>query len=708
VSKLQQGEDGIAGTIPAVLYAAKSTEDKHESIPTQLAEAREMADENGWTVVFEDDDEGATGYTGNRGPALVRCKEAAIRAAVEYGRPCMLIAQAHDRFARGSGDAPGAAQHLVELWIELRRRNVHLRTVEDDFDMRDVGSVAAIGQRAMMDSRRKSKSVKKGMARRAANGLHNGRPGYGWADDGGRWHVVPVEAEIVRRVFREWNSGVSQYAITQRLNQDGVVTQAGGEWSQGVISKMLRNAQYVGLRYAPSTKDKASKLGDPACPCGHEAIITAEVFEQAQALLGGRHHEGGPNRRTASGHLFLNSFLRCGLCGSPLGPRTDKRRGYEVYKCQRVRNHGAGACSMPVVHRELLERAVVQHFLSTKVDVEAMREQHAESVERRIVEVTERRVDAERSAMRAADRLARVRRAFQDGHMEAEDWTEQRTDLTAEQQAAEEQVERLTARETELRATLSARDVEAEVLDFLGEIREAMLAPVRDAETLDALRAGFRRIYRSFHVYPKGSEAAVALAGDVGNRLMVVAPTGNDGSFLGSGDGLKVALPVATNSYSAGFERKSSAPASKARTRSISPQRPLSTSSGSSGSMRPAVASAARMRRTTSRPEPSGRPTSRIARSGYLLSMRRSASLAESVMSSSHPSADSSSARNVRVVASSSATRMVAGVSWVMSPLGRGTQELAPLSRERGSRAGSANPATSGRRPSGRTARSIP
>src|SRR3954471_7874763 len=140
----------LAGVTCAVLYGAKSTEDKHGSIPTQIEEARAMAEENGWKVVGEFFDEGFSAYSGNRGPALERAMRRAIEAANASGTPCMVIAQAHDRFARGSGDQPGAAQHLVELWIAMRRRDVHLRTVEDDYDMRDVQSVAAIGQRAMM------------------------------------------------------------------------------------------------------------------------------------------------------------------------------------------------------------------------------------------------------------------------------------------------------------------------------------------------------------------------------------------------------------------------------------------------------------------------------------------------------------------------------------------------------------------------------
>ena len=86
--------------IPAVLYAAKSTTDRHDSIPIQLADAREMAADNGCrTVVDEFHDEGFSAYSGNRGPDLERAKARAVRAAAETGGLCMLVAQAHDRFA---------------------------------------------------------------------------------------------------------------------------------------------------------------------------------------------------------------------------------------------------------------------------------------------------------------------------------------------------------------------------------------------------------------------------------------------------------------------------------------------------------------------------------------------------------------------------------------------------------------------------------
>lgn len=59
-------------TVPAVLYAAKSTTDPRGSIPTQIADARAAALLEGREIVAEHHDEAASAFTGNRGQGLTR------------------------------------------------------------------------------------------------------------------------------------------------------------------------------------------------------------------------------------------------------------------------------------------------------------------------------------------------------------------------------------------------------------------------------------------------------------------------------------------------------------------------------------------------------------------------------------------------------------------------------------------------------------
>ena len=64
-------------SLKAVIYAAKSTEDVHDSIPDQLRDCRGTAEREDWTVVGEFSDEAFSAYHGNRGPGLERAKQAA-------------------------------------------------------------------------------------------------------------------------------------------------------------------------------------------------------------------------------------------------------------------------------------------------------------------------------------------------------------------------------------------------------------------------------------------------------------------------------------------------------------------------------------------------------------------------------------------------------------------------------------------------------
>jgi hypothetical protein len=267
-------------TTGCVICAAKSTQDRNASIPEQIVDARGMAVDNDWTIAGEFSDENfsaCSAYSGNRGPGLESAKTCAIQAAKDTGQIAMLIAQAHDRFARGAGDAPGAPRSLGEIWHELRRLNVWLRTVEDDDELRDEESVAAaIGRRAHIDSKRKSRAVSKGLRRRAADrGKLSGGPrpyGYRWEGPTGEkiLVIVPAEAAVVTASYVATIAGVSQRALARSLNADRIPTVNGKAWLQATLGRLLANPIYRGqIRHAGQVYDGA-----------HEAIITADLWDQ--------------------------------------------------------------------------------------------------------------------------------------------------------------------------------------------------------------------------------------------------------------------------------------------------------------------------------------------------------------------------------------------------------------------------------------------
>ena len=102
----------------------------------------------------------------------------------------------------------------------------------------------------------------------------------------GEREIDETEAEIVRRVFREFAAGTSPRAIARRLNEDGIPGASGKLWTDSVLrghakrgTGLLNNELYIGrlvwnrLRFMknPETGKRVSRINPP------EEWIIAEV-----------------------------------------------------------------------------------------------------------------------------------------------------------------------------------------------------------------------------------------------------------------------------------------------------------------------------------------------------------------------------------------------------------------------------------------------
>ena len=75
---------------------------------------------------------------------------------------------------------------------------------------------------------------------------HNRFLGY-TKDADGHLIIDPDQAEIVRRIYREYLEGFSMDKIAAGLERDGVLTGAGkAKWHTSTINKILRNEKYMG------------------------------------------------------------------------------------------------------------------------------------------------------------------------------------------------------------------------------------------------------------------------------------------------------------------------------------------------------------------------------------------------------------------------------------------------------------------------------
>jgi DNA invertase Pin-like site-specific DNA recombinase len=482
---------------PVVIYAAKSTQDVNRSIDTQLEDCHRLAAAEDWEVVAAFSDENFSAYSGNRGDDLQEAKRLAAATAAERGCVCMLLAQASDRFARGEGDRPGAADALIEIWHSLRRQNVHLRSVEDDGDLRDSPSVANLGHRAMMESRRKSGSVRKGNARRVEKGLPVGQRALALNPVKDGYEIIHPEVPTVVRIFTELFAGRAQLRIAANLEAEGVPTARGGKWYQGTIGKIARNPIYKGC-----VVHRGKVL-----PGKHPPLVPAPLWDGVNAMLDrkARTKGKGRGRRPKGRHLFHKGMLRC-VCGEPLIPRTIPNRAsapYEVYLCYgRVRD--VVACPVTPFRRDAIDSAIYHYFEQVGLDIEATRRQLSEAHDSKLTEVTAYHQRAQADRRTVEDRLARVRRDYLEGKIEAEDWAAFKSDLEADLDGATAKADRLAAQLADVEMSSAFTDLEAQTLERLAAIRRTIAGEVNeeggDGVDLDAVRAALLRMFDGFQV----------------------------------------------------------------------------------------------------------------------------------------------------------------------------------------------------------------
>ncbi|MGH2963834.1 MAG: recombinase family protein [Solirubrobacterales bacterium] len=475
---------------PAVLYAAKSTEDTHGSIPTQLADARNMAEREGWEVVGEYQDEGFSAYSGNRGRGLGEAKRRATEVAAERGVTVMLCAQHSDRLARGAGDAPGAADSLVEIWHAMRRQRVHLRSVQNDSELSDPVLVAVAAKRDHEDSRRKSEAVTAGLTRRKERGSPVGPVplGYKVKESISEDKVItnrvidPAAASTVERIFELVESGATFGDVARTLNTDGIRTRPrkdhpdGHTWVSRTVRGIVHNRAYVGEKGYPTIIE----------PGRFDAIhASLDRLDQVQVTK----RRGGRKPRDES--FFLRGIGNCLSCGGTLYTR--RYAAGRVYVCRHGRD-GSGLCSAAPIPADLIESHVVRHMNSFVGSVE---EWIAGRVEERDDErqVREAALERQRQQLRDLDRRAERfraewRRLVDEGKTTASIALDEVERVEREQA---EQVRMIEEAEAIVSEWAGPPDVDA-ALDFYNRLVDQVQGRIQKAEGATELNMALRQV----------------------------------------------------------------------------------------------------------------------------------------------------------------------------------------------------------------------
>ena len=184
---------------------------------------------------------------------------------------------------------------------------------------------------AQQESESLSQNVKLGIQFRYQQGIvqvnHNRFLGY-TKDADKHLVIVPEEAEIVKRIYREYLEGANYKEISSGIEADGILTAAGNpRWHSSTLKKILTNEKYMGdallqKTYTVDCLTKKRVANDGTVPQyyvnnDHDAIIPRELFTRVQEEMKRRVNirQGmDGKKRVYSSKYALSSIVFCGHC----------------------------------------------------------------------------------------------------------------------------------------------------------------------------------------------------------------------------------------------------------------------------------------------------------------------------------------------------------------------------------------------------------
>lgn len=290
------------------------------------------------------------------------------------GKIDMVITKSISRFARNTLDC-------LQYIRKLKDKNVAVYFEKENINTLDAKGeimLTIMASLAQQESQSLSQNVKLGYQYRYQQGevMVNCSRFLGYTkDENKRLVIVPEEAEIVKRIYREYLEGSSMDKIKKGLEADGILTGAGKKrWHTSTIRKILSNEKYIGdallqKTYTVDFLTKKRVVNNGIVPQyyvenNHEAIIPREIFMQVQEELvrrsRGHISTSGKKRNFSSNHVF-SQIIFCGECGEIYRRVHWNNRGKKsiVWRCvSRLENTGL-TCHSRTVLEDMIGIATV-------------------------------------------------------------------------------------------------------------------------------------------------------------------------------------------------------------------------------------------------------------------------------------------------------------------------------------------------------------
>ena len=264
------------------------------------------------------------------------------------GRIDAIITKSISRFARNTVMLLETVRELKALGIDVYFEEQNIHTLSADGELM-ISILASYAQE-------ESLSASENQKWRIRKNFEEGRPwngtmlGYRYRN--GTLVVEPDEAEIVKRVFREYLDGKGVVAIAKGLNADGVPTRYGNQWCKTSVSGILHNYAYTGNlllqktfrenHLTKRTLPNEGQLPQYHAEGSHEAIIRMEDYVSVQAEMQRRAAKHAPPSKGYRNRYPFTGLIVCGCCGKHY--RRKVTATGPVWICGTYNTFGKAAC----------------------------------------------------------------------------------------------------------------------------------------------------------------------------------------------------------------------------------------------------------------------------------------------------------------------------------------------------------------------------
>lgn len=348
------------------IYVRVSTLEQAEegySIDEQVDTLKKYCEIKKWTVFKVYADPGLSGSNINR-PGLSQ-----LVTDARYQQFDTVLVYKLDRLSRSQKDT----LYLIE--DVLGKNNISFVSLKENFDTSTPFGKAMIGILAVF-AQLEREQIKERMTMGKIGRAKSGKAmswrwtafGYKYPEGGSRdtYEIEPLEADIVKRIFSDYLSGISITKIKDNLNAEGHVCKD-VPWSHRTVRACLANPVYAGY----------TTWKDQLFDGNHEPIISKKIFEKVQEEIEIRQKQTYArfnNPRPFQTKYMLSGLMCCGICGCSfevqLGNIRKDGSRLKKYKCnsrtKKAHNptmrRNPNGCVSPTYDMRILEEKVLSEI----------------------------------------------------------------------------------------------------------------------------------------------------------------------------------------------------------------------------------------------------------------------------------------------------------------------------------------------------------